>query len=600
MITRRRLHNIISIIFILFLYLVSFSCVSTKASLKDETIKTTPEEKASVTKKPEIVRPKSAGTILSLPAKDELVEKQLDAELMSNIETGSPLTLKSAILYIQNDSKGLTDLNKVYLKIISDMLYLLYPWETDGNVPPLYSDDDEFLRALQLVKRGIYPQSIGKDSFLALIIPALIITSPQEFEKLSADQRKDLKERLYKAQKMRKDSVLPYYLLGILSEQESDLYEAANYYKKAWNFDNSCYPAGLKYAALSAESGDGNTALKIADYLNAFYSDKYELKVLYAKTYIAKEDLDLASKYIIDILKEEPENLEALLLRVRVLIEQKEYLKANSLLDAYSTKSKISIDYLLFRSIISKEWNKNLDASKEYLSQAYKFYPNNFKILLACAEICFETSGKIDGKSANFFIQKVLAKNSQNIAALSLLTRNHINNENWKEAISLAEKIIKKKNTKVNQKLLIQAYLGGGAYNSALKMARALFYSDKNEQIDVLELYSAALFYIQNYQDLTKLINSKMQSANSEAKSVLYYYKAKMNGKNSADYLANLRSSLLANPRNKEALYSMYEWYFSKKDYRKAKYYLGQVSALSPQDKKIINLSKNLDRLLAQ
>ncbi len=595
----RNKYNIIILIFFLFFYSLIFSCASSKSSKLDTNIVNTPEEKNLITEKPEIISPQAGGTVLTLPAKNELVEKQLDAELLSNIEKGSPLTLKSATIYIQNDSKGMTDLNKVYMKIISDILYLVYPWETDGLAPPLHTDDDKFLKALQLVKQGVYPETMGKDSFLSLIIPALIINSKKGLSSLSKDQLADVKERLYKAKKMSKESVLPSYLLGILSEKENKLYEAAAYYKKAWKFDNSCYPAGLRYAKLSAESGDGNLALKIAKDLEKFYSEKHEIKELYAKGHIAKNEWELASKYIVNILKEEPENLEALLLRVRVLIAQKEYLKANSLLDAYSTKSKVSIDYLLFRSIICKEWSKNLIASMEYLSEAYKLYPNNFKILLACAEICFETSGKINDKPANFFIQKVLEKNPQNLSALSLLVRNHINNENWSEAVALAEKLNKKKKTKLNKKLLIKAYLGAGSYNTALKMSSSLFYSDKDGEIDVIELYARSLLHTQNYQILAKLINNKLSSTNSEVKSVLYYYKAKINNKNADDYLSYLRSSLLSNPRNKDALFAMYDWYFSRKDYRKAKYYLGQVVALSPQNKKIINLSKKLDRLLA-
>ena len=62
--------------------------------------------------------------------------------------------------------------------------------------------------------------------------------------------------------------------------------------------------------------------------------------------------------------------------------------------------------------------------------------------------------------------------------------------------------------------------------------------------------------------------------------------------------MASLRASLLANPRNKEALFAMYELYLSAKDYRKAKYYLGQVLALDPSNRKNAVLAEKLEKLL--
>ena len=54
----------------------------------------------------------------------------------------------------------------------------------------------------------------------------------------------------------------------------------------------------------------------------------------------------------------------------------------------------------------------------------------------------------------------------------------------------------------------------------------------------------------------------------------------------------------MSNPRNSSSLFRLYQIYLAKKDYRKAQYYLKQVSALKPNDLKIRQLSDELNSLL--
>ena len=310
-----------------------FSCVSTKKAVAED------KPIGSIEQNGAGLKPIGEGTILSLPGKDELAEKKLDSTLAAHIEKGSPASLKEAVLFIQNDSKGLTNENKLYLKIIADIMYLAYPLETNGVKPPLYAEDEPYLQALKEVKSGLYPVSTKKDGFLGLIIPTLVLANDDFSGTTLAQYSEDIESRLMEAQKLRPQSVLPHYLLGLLKEKTNKLTEAVALYQKAWQLDSSCYPAGFKYGHFAAESGNGTEALKIADTLNSSYKDNTEVKLLYAQAHIAKNDLNKASENIVSVLKKEPENISALLLHIRILIEQKEYLRANSLLDAYSTKN---------------------------------------------------------------------------------------------------------------------------------------------------------------------------------------------------------------------------------------------------------------------
>ncbi|QSI05032.1 hypothetical protein DYQ05_08945 [Treponema pedis] len=581
-------------IFSLFVLLMPFfSCKTVQSSQKQDN--SVSSEKTNLA-----VYPIGEGTILSIPAKDKLAEKRLDAKLSSNITKASPESLKNALLFIQNDSKGLTPENQLYLKVISALMYLVYPLKTEETKPSFSHDEEPYLYGLKNVNNGVYPYSMKKDDFLSLIIPPLILVSEKASQSEINSYKTDILERLTTAKNKYPESVLPPYLLGILSELENDNTAAMNFYKTAWNADNSCYPAGLKYGELAAEAGDGTVAVKIANFLSKNLEENVAVKLLYARGYIASSDLTKASENIITVLKKEPENISALLLRIRILIEQKEYLKANSLLDAYSTKNRTSKDYLLFRARIVKEWNKNTISAIEFLSEAYRLYPEDFNILLACAEICFETSQKIENRQAGFFIEKVLQKDPENTAAMYLLVKNNINLGDWEQAVFLGEKLNGKVSGNVNKELLVTAYLGAGKTEKALALSKQLYTSSKNPSNRFVGLYIEALYRSKNMQAVSQIIKEKLQTADSELKSILHYYNAKLSENNSEAYLSSLRSSLLANPRNKDSLFAMYEWYFKNKDYRKAKYYLGQVIALDPSNKKNTDLAENLNRLLAE
>ena len=175
-----------------------------------------------------------------------------------------------------------------------------------------------------------------------------------------------------------------------------------------------------------------------------------------------------------------------------------------------------------------------------------------------------------------------------------------MNGGNWEQSVLLAEKLADRAPASSNRELLVTAYLGAGKTAKPLALSRPLHHSSPHAPNTAAALYIESLWRVKNYREISEIIKEKLQTSDSELKSILYYYNAKLSENNPEEYLSALRSSLLANPRNKDALFSMYEWYFNNKDYRKAKYYLGQVIALEPSNKRNIDLAEKLNRLLAE
>ena len=94
-----------------------------------------------------------------------------------------------------------------------------------------------------------------------------------------------------------------------------------------------------------------------------------------------------------------------------------------------------------------------------------------------------------------------------------------------------------------------------------------------------------------------RIIEDLLSESNVRMKSFLYYERSFL--RTSEDQvLADLRSSLTANPRNKDSLYRLYRIYYEKKDWRRAQYYLKQVVALDPSNATYVRQNSELDGLL--
>ena len=117
---------------------------------------------------------------------------------------------------------------------------------------------------------------------------------------------------------------------------------------------------------------------------------------------------------------------------------------------------------------------------------------------------------------------------------------------------------------------------------------KAYIANPSNETIT--QTYILASTEVLSRDESIKLIDSMLTNSSSKIKSYLYYRRSFLE-RSEDTALADLRSSLIANPRNSDALFRLYEIYYDKKDYRKAQYYLKQVVAINPNDSSVRKLN---------
>ena len=539
-------------------------------------------------------------TTTSLPAlhlekKEEGKEEQKRDDLLPAIEIASYNSLKKVLDIVLENPVNTTSRDKLYLYLSLNLLEKLYPYAKIEQKPPQYSKKNKYVEGFESIKRLEYPYEMEREDFLSTIIPALLLLN-EKFPAMFVD---DAKDRINLAKRFNPASPLPYYLEGLLLELKSESQKAMNTFKKAIEKDASFYPAILKYAKLCNDAGNYEDAIKVLSMLPDEYNTASEVKFLNAFSYIGKKDMQKANQYISALAEENATEGEALFERVRLLIEKGEYMKANSLLNIYTVKNKTEKNYLLLKMRIAREWNKNEKTALQYLAKAYEYYPTSYDVLVECANATLDAETTINGRDAAFFIEQISNIELENVHTIKVLLKKEIKDENWAEAVKMANSLVAKNPSAKNRELLVKAYLGNGKASEALREASLLYREHPSSSNEVFFDYMEALYQTGNISTLNALIRQHLQESRGEQKSMLYYYSALSAGKGSSNYISLLRTALLTNPRNKTALFSMYEWYFANKDYRNAQFYLKQaIGVEGGENKKHLALYENLNQLL--
>ncbi len=534
------------------------------------------------------------GTPLTVPTREELKKNDADAGIVTLLERATPTAIREAVDLVRRDPKGMTDRNRIFLAVAGELMKILYPLESADWQMPSIPDNDPWTQAIRSSRLGVYDYNTGNADFLSRVLPSLVLfISPT-----STDFYPEAKKALASAAAANPSSVMPPLFLGIIAERSEGLAASASWYRKAWETDNGCYPAGEGLVRALIASGDGKNAFPVAKSLYDRYPEVPEMLKLCAESAFSAENWDTADPYILQVLKAEPANTEYLLMRARILVERKDYLKANSLLDAYATVDKTGRSYLILKARVLREWNKNLVSAIGILEDADRRYPDDRDIMLASAELSYQTGKTVNGAGGRDFVRRVLATEPNNPKALALLANDYIGKQAWTDALGTTAALIALDQGADSLSLRLRALIGAARFDEALTLSKRL-YDQSPDSESAVSWRLEALIGSGDRNAASALIATRLGDAPAALKSRLYFYKSALETDPDAQ-LAALRSSLLADPRNVDSLYATYRWYYGRKDWRKAQYYLKQVIAISPGNEQYAKLLAQLDDLLAQ
>lgn len=528
---------------------------------------------------------------IMLPMQKRTYFYKVEPEILAGVENGSPESLRLAMSKIRKNESEYEANEKVLIYVASKIMAKVWPSEKITWEVFDVADDNPYVGALNSVEKGVFDSSTGNEDFLTTLLPALLVVSPSFDLSLSSQCKNALEAALNR----NSSSVVANYLMGVLLEKQSNISGAVLFYKKAYESTNNSKEISLAYSKALRTAGDTKTAAEVISAV----SNENDLDVIKQKAYIAFEnrELEKAEAYVGRVLQQNPTELEFVLFRAKILVEKNDYIHAVYLLDMYARQESSSHDYLILRARVQLDWSKNMTAATETVEKALQLYPDSIDALMLAARISSITDSPVAGQYADDLAAKVLEKNPGNEIALSYALAGLVQRENWKDAYEISKKLIESSNVDSNSvynHVLICTQLQ--KYSEAYEFSKKQH--EKNpEDEQLLMAYVLAYTHTGNRDAVVKYIDSLIETSSPKMKSYLYYRRSYLQFSEDK-VLADLRSSLISNPRNSDSLLRLYEIYYGKQDYRKAQYYLRQVVAINPNDSSVKKLNEALTKLI--
>ncbi len=529
---------------------------------------------------------------VKLPSARRTYFSKIDPAIVAGVEKGSPSSLKEAMAKIRKNESEYTDVEKVLIEIASEILKTAWPSEKQTWDSFSVNNDNSYIGAIESERNGIFDSSTGNQDFLSTILPAFIIFRPS----YNLSQNQNCYNAISASLQLNPSSVLANYMMGLLCEKEQNNAEAKVFFQTAYELDQPALELSLSYARILQKTGDLTTASSI---MSTLPSDSLNLDLLKQKAYVAfaSKEYELAEEYVGKVLQQTPNDLDFVLFRAKILTEKKDYIHAVSLLDMYARQNNTAIDYLILRARVQMDWSKNTSAATDTIEKALQLYPDNLEALMFAARISSVTDSPVAGKYADELSSKVLQAEPDNEAALYYALNGLAKRENWQEAYLISSKLVQKASpaSEIIEKH-VQICIKLGKKNEAFECAKKALDINPNDET-LLQAYILAYSETASRDLVVKYINSLLDSSSAKMKSYLYYRRSYLQYSED-NALSDLRSSLISNPRNSDALFRLYEIYYAKKDYRKAQYYLRQVVAINPNDTSVKKLNEALTKLI--
>ncbi len=517
---------------------------------------------------------------------------KVDSAVLRGVQNGSPDSLREAMSLMRKKTGEYDESEKVLAVVSAEIMKLVWPSEKITWDIPVVTEENPYTGAISSVKQGVFDSSTGNVDFLTTLLPALVIINNNS----DISVLEPCENALQAALKLQSDSVLANYLMAKLYERKRGFENAEKYLAAAYAASPKTTEINLAYSKILRQNGKLTEASQI---INSIDNTVNDIAVLKQNAYIAFDagDYDSAEMYVARVLQQTPNDLEFLLFRAKILVEKKDYIHAVSLLDVYARQDSSSIDYLVLRAKVQLDWSKNTAAASETVEKALQMYPDNVDALMFAARISSETDSPVAGKYADELAARVLEKKPGNQEAMTYALDGLIQRENWKEAYNASKTLISSGNVRpVVVEKYVKVCLMLGKNNEAYEYAKSRYEANPSDEL-LLESYILAYSKVGNRDAVLKYIDSLMGSASPKVKSNLYYRRSYLQ-LTEEKALADLRSSLISNPRNSDALFRLYELYYAKQDYRKAQYYLRQVVAINPNDSSFKKLNEALTKLI--
>lgn len=517
--------------------------------------------------------PERAGTSLAMSAEAAaaLAEK---TEVERLIALGSPSSLEEVVRRL-GDASILPPADAVsYGWIAYEMARLVYP-EMAGDLPPSMQapPDTPLVMAFLDARNGKVATPSTTAGMLFELFPALSVfrlrTAAANQAALTAMERFD---------RFGVPSAAGDLARGTSLERAGDTEGALLAYTRAERNAPDCYPSTLGKARMLVAGNKGQEALvALASVPSGILESPVGRRIVAEAMYRAgryAEALPLITRVLLD----DPLDSRFVLMRAHLLVEQGQFRQASPLLDAYSSIDPGDRLYILLRARTALESAKDRNAAVVALKNGLARYPDDPEMMVFAAEV-FWNGDEAERALAVGYAERVIGVEPSSVRALGVLLAASLKAADYQAAAGYADRILSITKDFGRYGLLFEAYRGAGRTADAELMAKEWRQRDQSSESAALAL-ARILVDKGDRAAAADLLGTLLSGKGSHTyRSTLFWLQSRIQAGEEA-ILASLRSALVENGSNVDALAAMTDYYIKKTDYQRARFYLKQAMAL--------------------
>jgi tetratricopeptide (TPR) repeat protein len=566
--------------------------------------------------------PAGAGTAIRTAEPAELAKGREEREAIeSSIVFGSPSSLDRAAKLAAAPKSMRAEDAAALAAIAQAVSALAYPSPDRPPVPAvdpaaLSGTAPALLAAIGEAAAGRVPAVPPEAAATSLgeIIPALAL-----FGSVSSDAARRAVEALDRFSRLGVPSILPSMLRGADAERRGDWQGALGLYRSALAVAPDAWSASLGMGRALLSLKRSTDALSVLAPLADSKSGLLEFDRPYALALYANARYEEANPYVARVLISDPQDSRLVLVRAHLLIRSKAFQQAMPLLDAYGTVDPSNRLYLLLRCLESE----GIRAREEALRWARKglaAYPDDPELLVAASRILFAgpASGALEARTLAARAFDLTApgapvpgdpdggesgpalaasRAAAGVEAARLLVADAASRYRWADASKYLARVGPGFEDKALAAKIMRKASDPRALDYASEWYKASPSSEAAAEAYIRGLAAAGPGSERQAQELIARVLPG--TITPQFRSTLYYVQSRLQKSDEAA-LTLLRSALVENADNAEALAAVYDIQMRRKDYAKARFYLKQAIAISPDDPELDERMRALDAAAPQ
>lgn len=528
-------------------------------------------------------------------------EQALAEAVKGRIRIASPETLREAMSVIRQEGFDRTAQGVELFYVADRLLRSAYPYEIGQESLPTEPGESIFPALFSEALAGEYP-SVGESeaSFITLLVSALsLLDAPQMFESerglpAGAERAAATAEQLVA---LNSATVLPRYLLGRYHEGLKEGGEARGRYGEALEAAGSagCYPAVEGLARIAFSEGAYAESAELRGDLLERYPGRLELELQTIEAYLAAGMLDEADSLLADMIRNYPENAMVVGKRPLLLEQYGRYEQAGRLAEALERTYGETPDILLVNARLLMQRNR-VEESVSLLEKGSKLFGSE-PFYNAMYERTLIESGNTETA------RRLLEQNrggQTSAAATEALLKQAIAAGQWETASEYLEALPEA--DRLDPRFLsygIAIAENRGDTAGAVEYARALAErsgaaADRIRLAGVLIGTGTAAARNEAARTIDALPASELSAGE---RSMLYYQKSRL--ASGQEKLELLRSALLEDLRNTDALIAIARLYRERGELKNSYRYFSQAAALLPENREVAEELKDVEMRLA-